>query len=346
MSMIRTAKRENPFVQLDKYFLDDNNLSFEAKGILAYVLSKPDTWMIRKTDLMKRSKSGKTRIETAMLELMSNGYLNWYRLREENGEFGEWVYDVYERPEFNPAAEKFIEEGKSRIQDRKSRNKKRNTKNKIENEMPNGMDSLPKVDNQPQGDFSVPPKVDYPPVDNPPVDNQPYSNTKLSDNDFNDIELKKEEEEEDIYIGESEISQESKEQGQKRMNELEETPIPENQRTADELIHSNPSYEYLSDFLADKEVRSDVIADVILQCEKNKLDTFKVKDVEGQYKHMVSKVKADDTIYDFASYFVGGLKRRMDLTVTSGVNDYHEAQVASERASRVVPLYNWLENRN
>lgn len=172
MSFIRTAKRENPFVQIDKYFLEDENLSFEAKGLMAYVLSKPNNWTIRKTDLIKRSKSGKTRIESAMLELMSNGYLNWYRLREDDGTFGEWVYDVYERPDFNPEAEKFIKEGIERIQARKNKNKARASKNKSV--------SVPKVDNQPLDA----PKVDYPPLDNPPLDNQPYSN-----NDFNDIDL-------------------------------------------------------------------------------------------------------------------------------------------------------------
>lgn len=187
MSIIRTAKRENPFVQLDKFFLSDDQLTFEAKGILAYVLSKPDTWTIRKEDMIKRSKSGKTRIESAMLELMANGYLNWYRLREEDGTFGEWVYDVYERPEFNPEAKKFIEEGKIRIEARKSRTKSRNNKNKSVIQA----EDSPKVDNQ----LLDSPKVDYPPLDNPPLDNQPYSNNEFSDIEFSNNELKEEEEE-------------------------------------------------------------------------------------------------------------------------------------------------------
>lgn len=195
MSIIRTAKRENPFVQLDKFFLSDDQLTFEAKGILAYVLSKPDTWTIRKEDMIKRSKSGKTRIESAMLELMANGYLNWYRLREENGTFGEWVYDVYERPEFNPEAKKFIEEGKIRIEARKNKTKSRNNKNKSDI-LDQGEDT-PKVDNPPLDT----PKVDNPPLDNPPLDNQPYSNNGFSNNEFSNNELKEEEEEEGTVKG-------------------------------------------------------------------------------------------------------------------------------------------------
>lgn len=192
MSIIRTAKRENPFVQIDKYFLDDDpNLTYEAKGILAYVLSKPDSWTIRKTDLIKRSKSGKTRVESAMLELMANGYLNWYQSRDENGAFGEWVYEVYERPEFNPNAEEFIKKGKERINNRKKRNKERNVKNDDVEQ--------PKVDNQP----SELPKVDNPLSDNPTSEKQPFSNNDFSNNDFSNNNL--EEEEEVASLTESEL---------------------------------------------------------------------------------------------------------------------------------------------
>lgn len=173
MSMIRTVKQENPFVQLDKHVLNDETISWEAKGIMAYILSKPDGWTIRKTDLIKRSKSGKTRVESALLELMAAGYLNWYQtIDEETGQFDGWVYDVYERPSFNPELEKCSSEGKKRIENRKNRNKKRNN-------------SLfaPKVDNQP--------------ADNQPADNQPFinNNDNNNDNNNNELELKEEEEE-------------------------------------------------------------------------------------------------------------------------------------------------------
>ena len=39
--VIRVRKRPNNFVMIDKTFLEDDRLSFKAKGILAYLLSKP-----------------------------------------------------------------------------------------------------------------------------------------------------------------------------------------------------------------------------------------------------------------------------------------------------------------
>lgn len=181
MSFVRTVKRENPFVQLDKYFLDDSNLSWGAKGILGYILSKPDNWIIRKEDLIKRAEDGKAKVEAALLNLMSNGYINWFQEKNEDGTFGSWVYDVYERPEYNPYKEYFIEQGIARINSKKEKVKERNQKN-----------SQPKVNNQ----ISDSPKVNNPTSDNPKSDNQPYSNNDFNDIDFNNIYLEEEEEEE------------------------------------------------------------------------------------------------------------------------------------------------------
>lgn len=178
MSFVRTAKRENPFVQIDKYFLDDKNLTWGAKGILAYILSKPDTWKVRKEDLVKRSGDGKAKIEAALLNLMANGYIHWYQEKNEDGTFGEWVYDVYERPEFNPVKEDCIKEGQARINNKKAKTKERNTKN------------TPKANYQ----LSDSPKVNYPLSDNPTSDNQPYSNNDFSNNDFSNNYLEEEEE--------------------------------------------------------------------------------------------------------------------------------------------------------
>lgn len=184
MSLFRTKKQENPFVQIDKHFLNDDNLTWGAKGILAYILSKPDSWKIRKEDLIKRSGDGKSKVEAALLNLLENGYLHWYQLVNDDGSFGEWVYDVYERPEFNPDLEACRELGKKRIEAKKTKNKERNNK--------------PKVDNQ----ISISPKVDNPLSDNPLSDNQLYSNNDFSNNDFSNNELKKEEEEDNHRLNE------------------------------------------------------------------------------------------------------------------------------------------------
>lgn len=44
--VIRVKKRPSNFVMMDKTFLEDDRLSYKAKGLLAYLLSKPDDWKV------------------------------------------------------------------------------------------------------------------------------------------------------------------------------------------------------------------------------------------------------------------------------------------------------------
>lgn len=165
MAIIRTVKQENPFVQIDKLFLSDNKVSFKAKGILAYILSKPDGWTIRVNDLVKRSADGKAAIGSGIDELMLHGYIFKYQDRKEDGTFGEWVYEVYERPEYNPkraAGEKIIT--------LKLEKKKKDTENQ-----------KPVIGDSPKPDFPISEK---PISEKPKSDNQLYSNNDFSNNDF------------------------------------------------------------------------------------------------------------------------------------------------------------------
>jgi hypothetical protein len=103
MAFIRTIKRDNPWSQIDRFvFESDPNLSWKAKGIMGYLLTRPDGWKIRFNDLVKRAKDGREAVTSGLKELEKEGYLNYYQERTEGGTFGEWIYDVYERPELNP----------------------------------------------------------------------------------------------------------------------------------------------------------------------------------------------------------------------------------------------------
>jgi hypothetical protein len=97
-TIIRTNKKDNPYVMIDKYGLNDERLSWKAKGLLAYLLSKPDDWQIYESDLINRGPDGRDSVRTALRELEANGYLQRRQLRNEDGSFGKMEYIVYERP--------------------------------------------------------------------------------------------------------------------------------------------------------------------------------------------------------------------------------------------------------
>lgn len=99
MSIFRTRKRENPFVQIDKTVIEDDSISFQAKGIMVYLLSKPDDWKILMVDLEKRGTNGRESIRSAVKELCAAGYMVRVKARDEStGRMDGWQYDVFERP--------------------------------------------------------------------------------------------------------------------------------------------------------------------------------------------------------------------------------------------------------
>ncbi|NKQ22767.1 helix-turn-helix domain-containing protein, partial [Brevibacillus laterosporus] len=79
-TMVRIIKRENPFVQIDKTPINDDRLSWKAKGLLVYLLSKPDDWTIMIIDLIKHAKDGRDSVYSGLKELEHAGYLS--RVRE------------------------------------------------------------------------------------------------------------------------------------------------------------------------------------------------------------------------------------------------------------------------
>jgi hypothetical protein len=70
----RITKRDNPFAQIDKRMLGDYRLSWRAKGILSYLLSKPDNWIVRSEEIQSRATEGRDAIRAAMKELAKFGY--------------------------------------------------------------------------------------------------------------------------------------------------------------------------------------------------------------------------------------------------------------------------------
>lgn len=98
MSIIRTAKRPSTYTQIDNTILYDKHLSWEAKGLAVYLLSKPNDWVIQVAALRKESTNGLGTIRRILRELEEFGYLTRRRLRTEQGTF-EWERTLHELPE-------------------------------------------------------------------------------------------------------------------------------------------------------------------------------------------------------------------------------------------------------
>jgi len=97
-TIFRRAKdRENPYVMIDRDVFQNDELSWKAKGLLGYLLSRPDDWIVRMADLANQSTDGMAAVRSAVKELEDAGYMIRARTQDDEGKF-EWTVEVHELP--------------------------------------------------------------------------------------------------------------------------------------------------------------------------------------------------------------------------------------------------------
>lgn len=94
-----THAHDNPYFQMARATAQDRSLSFEARGALAYLLSKPDNWRVQPSDLQQTC--GKAVVYRILKELIEHGYIQRLQERDEKKRVTAWVYLVYETPNEN-----------------------------------------------------------------------------------------------------------------------------------------------------------------------------------------------------------------------------------------------------
>lgn len=101
MSIFKVKKKTRDFTIISNKAINDKRLSFKARGVLFYLLSKPDNWETRITDIINSSdKDGEVAIKNALKELRNLGYAKLVR-GEFNGKLGSF-YEIYEEPQTLP----------------------------------------------------------------------------------------------------------------------------------------------------------------------------------------------------------------------------------------------------
>lgn len=102
MSISRIHKTEK-FSIIDNEVINDRRLSWKARGVLIYLLSKPNNWEVRLSDIINHSNSdGEIAIRSTFKELLKFGYAKKVKVRiddetkkKKRGTF----YDIYESPQ-------------------------------------------------------------------------------------------------------------------------------------------------------------------------------------------------------------------------------------------------------
>lgn len=73
--VIKINKKEKPYSLIYNEVLRDKNLSWQAKGLYAYLASNSDEWKIKKSGLESISTNGYDSMNRAFLELVNRGYI-------------------------------------------------------------------------------------------------------------------------------------------------------------------------------------------------------------------------------------------------------------------------------
>lgn len=99
-SIIRSEHdKDHPFIKIAKDTVEDSNLSFEARGFLGYLLTKPDDWGFRPKEMAKECKVHFTTIYRLLNTLIKSGYVQRAVIvrRKDDGTFDSGsIYRVHE----------------------------------------------------------------------------------------------------------------------------------------------------------------------------------------------------------------------------------------------------------
>ena len=144
-STIQRRKTADPFCRIPNDTLQSKLISFKAKGILAYLLSKPDSWQPQVRDIVNNSADGRASVLSGLMELRKAGYAQQQRI-VCLGKVVRWVLLVSDSPQF------MITKGKTVTIDEKA-------------------------NVSPESGF---PEVEKPELEKPEVENRHLSNTKGS----------------------------------------------------------------------------------------------------------------------------------------------------------------------
>lgn len=105
-TVVRIQRHERDFLTVSNATVQDERLTWAARGLLVYLLSLPPDWEIRVSHLQKQGGAGRDVVRRLLRELQEHGYASGVgresQDRGERGRFGPTEIRVYESPSLNP----------------------------------------------------------------------------------------------------------------------------------------------------------------------------------------------------------------------------------------------------
>ena len=92
-------ERTEKYRSISLIAVEDSRLSWAAKGLHTYLVSRPENWKLYYSDLLKRSRNSRTALKSAVRELKDAGYIVLEPIQGEGGKFNGWSWIVFEEPQ-------------------------------------------------------------------------------------------------------------------------------------------------------------------------------------------------------------------------------------------------------
>ena len=96
--IVRSARPHLNYTVVHNDLIEDSRISWKARGLLMYLLSKPDHWRTSMAHLTAQSPEGLHSVRSGMKELEQYGYVK--RIRKQNSH-GQWSMTtvVFDQPQ-------------------------------------------------------------------------------------------------------------------------------------------------------------------------------------------------------------------------------------------------------
>lgn len=99
--IVRGPRPTESFTVIPNAVLNDHRLTWKARGILIWLLSKPDHWRTNSAAIAREAPDGLHAVRSALTELRALGYLHTTRTQDPAGRWTT-TSTVYDTPTRHP----------------------------------------------------------------------------------------------------------------------------------------------------------------------------------------------------------------------------------------------------
>ncbi|USS87490.1 helix-turn-helix domain-containing protein [Fructilactobacillus hinvesii] len=99
--MTRIKKYKQGYSMISNQLVQDDRLSWKARGLFGYLWSQPDDWQFYETEVAKHAADGRASLRSGLNELEKYGYLRRERQRNDGGHFKGTYWELSDVPMFD-----------------------------------------------------------------------------------------------------------------------------------------------------------------------------------------------------------------------------------------------------